>query len=68
MKCQELHRDELAEKYLNGQMDFSARETFEVHLLDCADCQRHVEALQALRHELTEAAPRIRAYSPAVKP
>ncbi len=68
MECQALHRDELAEKYLNGQMDRSARDEFEIHLLECSDCQRHVEALQALRHELTEAAPRIRAYPPAAKP
>lgn len=67
MECQALHRDELAEKYLHGQMDTSARDEFEVHLLDCADCQRHVEALQTLRHELTDAAPRIRAYPPAAK-
>ncbi len=68
MACQALHRDELAEKYLNGQMDRSARDEFEIHFLECADCQRHVEALQTLRHELTEAAPRIRAYSSATKP
>lgn len=68
MACQALHRDELVEKYLNGQLHPSARDAFEVHILECADCQRHVEALQTLRHELTEAAPRIGAYPPAAKP
>ncbi len=68
MACQALHRDELVEKYLNGQMLASARDEFEVHLLECADCQQSVDALHALRHELTEAAHRIRAHHPAGKP
>ena len=67
MACQALHRDELTEKYVNGQMPPAARDKFETHLLECVDCQIHVEALQALRHELTEAAPRIRTYPPAIK-
>jgi hypothetical protein len=63
MECRQLHRDELAEKYLNGQLDPSLRDEFEVHILECAPCLRSVEAVQTLGQELAERAPQIRAYS-----
>jgi TolA-binding protein len=63
MECQELHRDVLAEKYLGGHLDPAARDAFEVHLLECAHCLTQVEAIQAVRQELAERAPQIRAYS-----
>ncbi len=52
MECQELHRDELAEKYLNGRLDSATRDEFEVHILECARCLRSLEAIQILRQEL----------------
>jgi TolA-binding protein len=63
MECQELHRDEVAEKYLNERLDPSARDEFEVHILACAQCLQRVEAVQTLRQELAERAHQIRAYS-----
>jgi anti-sigma factor RsiW len=57
MECRELHRDESAEKYLNGQLDPATRDGFEVHILECAECLRRVEALQMLRHELAQRSP-----------
>jgi len=63
MQCQELHRDELAEKYLNGQLNPAAQDEFEVHILECVRCLRQVEAVQNLRQELDERAHQIRAYS-----
>jgi tetratricopeptide (TPR) repeat protein len=63
MECRQLHRDELAEKYLNGQLAPAAQDEFEVHILECESCQRQVEAVQALRQELAERAHQIRAYS-----
>jgi len=63
MLCQELHRDELAEKYLNGQLGPAAQDEFEVHILECVQCLRQVEAVQNLRQELDERAHQIRAYS-----
>lgn len=63
MECQELHRDDVAEKYLNGQLDPAARDEFEVHILECRQCLRRVEAVQALRQELADHAHQIRAYS-----
>jgi len=56
-----LHRDELAEKYLHGHLDPAAQDEFEVHILECAQCLRQVEAVQTLRQELAERAPQIRA-------
>jgi anti-sigma factor RsiW len=57
MECQELHRDESAEKYLNRQLDPATRDEFEVHLLECAECLRRVEAIQMLRQELVQPTP-----------
>jgi hypothetical protein len=64
MQCQELHRDELAEQYLNGQLDPAAQDEFEVHILECVQCLRQVEAVQTLRQGLAERAHQIRACSP----
>ena len=58
-----MHGHELAEKYLNGQLDPAARDEFEVHILECAQCLRRIEAVQTLRQELAERAHQIRAYS-----
>ena len=63
MECQELHRSELAEKYLNGQLDPATRDDFEVHILECPRCLQGVEAVLALREQLADRAPKIRAYS-----
>jgi anti-sigma factor RsiW len=57
MECHESHRDESAEKYLNGQLDPAARDEFEVHILECTECLRRVEALEMLRHELAQRTP-----------
>ncbi|PYX11956.1 MAG: hypothetical protein DMG85_03890 [Acidobacteria bacterium] len=63
MECQELHRSELAEKYLNGQLDPATRDDFEVHILECPQCLQDVEAVLALREQLADRAPQIRADS-----
>src|SRR5579863_4196759 len=63
MECRQLHRDELAEKYLNGQLDPAVQNDFEVHILECSQCLKQVEAVQTLRQELAERAHQIRAYS-----
>ena len=67
MECQELHRHQLAERYLNGSLDPAASDEFEVHILECANCLQHVEALQVLRQELTQAATRISAFARPIK-
>lgn len=58
-----MNRDELAEKYLSGQLDAAAHDEFEVHILECAPCLRQVEAVQTLRDQLADRALEIRAYS-----
>jgi len=63
MECQELHRSELAEKYFNGQLDPATRDDFEVHILECPQCLQDVEAVLALREQLADRAPQIRADS-----
>ena len=63
-----MHRDELAEKYLHGQLDPAAQDEFEVHVLECEPCQRQVEAILTLRQELAERALQIRAYAQVERP
>jgi hypothetical protein len=63
MECRQLNRDELAEKYLTGQLDAAEQDEFEVHILECAPCLRQVEAVQTLRDQLADRALEIRAYS-----
>jgi anti-sigma factor RsiW len=60
MECQELHQGELAEKYLNGQLDPATQDDFEVHILECARCLNRVEAMQTLREELSRRTHQIR--------
>lgn len=57
MECHELHRDEFAEQYFNDQLDPAIRDEFEVHILECAQCLRSVEAIQMLRQELARRTP-----------
>src|SRR5215471_17484608 len=64
MEYQELHQGELAEKYLNGQLDPATQDEFELHILECPACQKTVELLQTVRDDLAAHAHEIRAYSP----
>jgi hypothetical protein len=60
MDCSELDRGELAERYLTGQLDSSAQDEFEVHILECAKCLRAVEILQSVSDDLAQRAHEIR--------
>ena len=64
MVCVKLQRGELAERYLNGQLDPATQEQLELHVLDCPNCQQTVELLQAVRDELTAPAHGIRVDAP----
>ena len=63
MECQELHRSELTEKYLNGQLDPATRDDFEVYILECPRCLQNVEAVLVLRRQLADRDSQIRADS-----
>ena len=65
--CGKTDRNELAEKYLNGQLDEAEQDTFEIHILECGQCLDTVELLQAVRFDLTERASVIRTQTPAVR-
>ena len=53
MTCQEVERDELAERYVLGQLGDREQAAFEDHYFDCAACLEHVRALQDVREELS---------------
>ena len=60
MVCLEVEQNDIAEKYLNGQLDAALQDEFELHILDCSRCLASVELLQALREDLAARAPEIR--------
>lgn len=53
MTCEEVERDELAERYVFGQLDERQQEAFEDHYFDCAACLAQVRAIQDAREALT---------------
>ncbi len=64
MSCRFASENELAERYLNGQLEPHDQDSFETHILECADCLGYVEILQGLRTELSTNTP---TYTPAPK-
>ena len=67
MDCRNIDRNEVAEKYLNGQLDEANQDDFEAHILECEKCLQAVEVLQTVRLDLIERAPAIRAQSAVPK-
>ena len=63
MACRSADKDDLATKYLNGQLSPAAQDDFELHILECRSCQHSLEALQATRDALAARAHEIRSYS-----
>jgi hypothetical protein len=63
MDCQALDRNELAEKYVSGQLDPALQDEFETHILDCPRCLQTLEVLQNVRDDLADRAHEIRAQS-----
>jgi hypothetical protein len=54
MTCKLASENDLAERYLNGKLEESEQDRFETHILECTDCQRHIELLENLRTELAD--------------
>ena len=55
MTCEQVARDELAERYVLGQLGEREQEAFEDHYFDCAACLEQVRALQDAREALSAA-------------
>jgi len=61
MDCARIRREGLIESYLCHQLDESASDELETHILGCRDCSQLLENLQSLRGELEKRATTIRA-------
>lgn len=68
MDCQQVTRDEIAEKYLRGRLEEEEQNDFETHLLECVRCTQAVEALQSTREVLVAQAQEIRKQSGGLTP
>lgn len=53
MTCEEVERDELAERYVLGRLDPGIEDAFEDHYFDCAVCLERVRAIQDAREQLS---------------
>lgn len=63
MLCRDVEKNDFAAKYLNGQLDPATQGDFELHILECRDCQDSLDALQAVRDDLAAHAHEIRSHS-----
>jgi tetratricopeptide (TPR) repeat protein len=52
MDCEQVRREELAEKYVTGHLSEAEQEAFELHYFECASCFEELRALRALQAEL----------------
>src|SRR5436309_4695445 len=61
MRCDQVEREEMVEKYLTSRLSAQDQEAFEEHYFSCSRCFELVETHRALHAELKEAASAIRA-------
>lgn len=59
MDCSIVERNELAERYLLGELSPREQESYELHFFDCERCLAEVRNLQAIRDVLRAAPPAI---------
>jgi tetratricopeptide (TPR) repeat protein len=60
MNCEQVARDQMAEKYLRGGLSEAERDAFEQHYLECAHCFEQLKALRALHSALRHSESAIR--------
>lgn len=56
MQCDEVVREEVAERYLRGALAEAEREAYELHFLECARCFGELETYRVLRQALVSSA------------
>jgi tetratricopeptide (TPR) repeat protein len=61
MQCDQVLRDEIADRYLLDALSAQDREAFEEHFFECARCFDELQALQSIRGELRQAGSEIAA-------
>jgi len=52
MTCDEIERDEIAERYLLGRLGDEEQERFEAHYFDCRRCLERLQVMEAAQTEL----------------
>jgi Putative zinc-finger len=57
VRCEHAFEEDLAARYLAGDLPEPERDAFEIHLLECGDCARAVGVLAELPAALRETAP-----------
>jgi TolA-binding protein len=57
MLCEEIRKDGVAERYIQGDLDETEREAYERHYFACEECLAELETLEGLRTALSQAKP-----------
>lgn len=52
MTCDDIERDEIAERYLLGRLSDEERDEFEAHYFDCTRCLERLQAMEAAQEAL----------------
>src|SRR5262245_174058 len=60
MDCDQVTREEVAQRYLLGSLGEDDREAFERHYFDCERCLEELQMLEGVRDELVRAPERER--------
>jgi tetratricopeptide (TPR) repeat protein len=55
MTCDQIERDEIAERYLLGRLSDDEQERFEAHYFDCKHCLERLQVMEAAQAELAHA-------------
>ena len=63
MNCEQVSQQEIAERYLLGQLSETDQEAYELHYFECARCFEELQTHQALQTELKRSAASIRTES-----
>ena len=59
MDCEQIARDELVEKYLQGRLEPALESDFQVHVLECPECLALLETCEDIRDDLAPRAAAI---------
>ena len=64
MKCDQIEREEIIEKYLTGRLDQAGQKAFEAHWFGCHECSRKLQGSRMLQEKLWEQGDKILSPTP----
>src|SRR4030042_3017557 len=59
MKCDQIEREEIIEKYLTGRLDQAGQKAFEAHWFGCRECSQKWQVSRMLQEKMWEKGDKI---------